>query len=85
MIKQSNYRHHCIYLNIINNQIAPVRVTKNGKPVVVIMSETKYQAMKLQNLRAALLEGEQSGSAGELNMQLIKNKARKRLLDVQNP
>jgi len=40
--------------------------------------------MKLQNLRAALIEGEQSGDAGILNMQAIKDKARKIALDAQD-
>ena len=69
---------------IMRSQISPVSVTKNGKPVVVIMSETEYQSMKLQNLRAALIEGEQSGDAGKLNMQAIKDKARKQVINAQN-
>ncbi len=69
---------------IMRSQLSPVSVTKNGKPVVVIMSETEYQSMKLQNLRAALIEGEQSGDAGKLNMQAIKDKARKQVIDAQN-
>ena len=69
---------------IIRSQISPISVTKNGKPVIVILSETEYQAMKLQNLRSALIEGEQSGDAGELNMQAIKNKARKLLNESQD-
>ncbi len=31
--------------------------------------------MKLKNLQSALLEGEQSGDAGKLDMQVIKDKA----------
>jgi prevent-host-death family protein len=69
---------------IMRSQITPISVTKNGKPVVVIMSETEYSAMKLQNLRAALIEGELSGDAGELDMQAIKEKARKLMADVQD-
>ncbi|MCF6319881.1 MAG: type II toxin-antitoxin system Phd/YefM family antitoxin, partial [Proteobacteria bacterium] len=48
---------------IMRSQIAPISVKRNGNPVSVIMSETEYQSMKLQNLRAALIEGEQSGDA----------------------
>ena len=48
------------------------------------MSETEYQSMKLQILRAALIEGEQSGDAGKLNMQDIKDKARKQVNSAQN-
>ena len=69
---------------IMRSQIKPISVTKNGKPVVVILSETEYQAMKLQNLRAALIEGEHSGDSGILDMQAIKDKARKIALDTQS-
>lgn len=69
---------------IMRSQITPISVTKNGKPVVVNMSETEYSAMKRQNLRAALIEGEFSGDAGELNMQTLKEKARKQMNDAQN-
>jgi Uncharacterised protein family (UPF0156). len=41
------------------------------------MSEADYQRIQKQNLRAALIEGELSGDAGELDMQAIKEKARK--------
>ena len=60
---------------LMRAQKAPVGVTRNGKPIAVIVSETEYQALKLQALRAALLEGEQSGDAGRLDMQTIKAKA----------
>jgi prevent-host-death family protein len=64
---------------IMRSQVSPISVTRNGKPVVVIISEAQYQAMKLKNLQSALIEGEQSGDAGELDMQAIKDKARKAL------
>jgi len=60
---------------LMKSQRAPVGVTRNGKPIAVIVSETDYQALKLQALRAALIEGEQSGDAGRLDMQAIKAKA----------
>ncbi len=60
---------------LMRSQKAPVGVTRNGKPIAVIVSETDYQALKLQALRAALIEGEQSGDAGRLDMQAIKAKA----------
>ncbi len=60
---------------LMRAQKAPVGVTRNGKPIAVIVSETDYQALKLQALRAALIEGEQSGDAGRLDMQAIKAKA----------
>jgi len=60
---------------LMRAQKAPVGVTRNGKPIAVIVSDTEYQALKLQALRAALIEGEQSGDAGRLDMQTIKAKA----------
>ncbi len=60
---------------LLKAQKAPVGVTRNGKPIAVIISETDYKALKLQALRAALIEGEQSGDAGSLDMQAIKAKA----------
>ena len=61
---------------IMESQKSPVSVTRNGKPVVVVLSETDYQSLKLQALRAALIEGEQSGDAGVLDMQAIKQQAK---------
>ena len=61
---------------LLKAQKSPVGVTRNGKPIAVIISESDYRALKLQALRAALIEGEQSGDAGLLDMQAIKTKAR---------
>ncbi|MCF6300610.1 MAG: type II toxin-antitoxin system Phd/YefM family antitoxin [Proteobacteria bacterium] len=69
---------------LMRSQVAPISVTRNGKPVAVIMSETEYQKMKLKSLRMALLEGELSGDAGILNMQKTKNKARSIATNAQN-
>ena len=69
---------------LMRSQIAPISVTRNGKPVAVIISETEYRELKLQNLRAALIEGEQSGDAGELDMQAIKNKAKSIVQNTHN-
>lgn len=38
--------------------------------------QEKHAASQLETLRQLLIEGEQSGDAGELNIQAIKNKAR---------
>ena len=40
------------------------------------MPNDEYQKLKLQVLRAALIEGEESGDAGKLDMEEIKQKAR---------
>ena len=61
---------------LLKSQKAPVHVTRNGKPIAVIISETDYQTLKLQALRAALIAGEQSGDAGRLDMQTIRAKAK---------
>jgi len=61
---------------LMKSQRAPVSVTRNGKPVAVVMSETDYRALILQALRASLIEGEESGDAGELDMEAIRAKAK---------
>lgn len=61
---------------LMKSQRAPVSVTRNGKPIAVVMSNDEYQKLKLQALRAALIEGEESGDAGTLDMEDIKQKAR---------
>ena len=37
---------------IMESQRAPVSVTRNGKPVAVVLSATDYQALKLRNYSA---------------------------------
>ena len=61
---------------LMKAQKAPVGVTRNGKPVAVIVSDTEYRQLKLQALRVALMEGENSGDAGRLDMENIKQKAK---------
>ena len=61
---------------LVKSQREPVGVTRNGKPIAVILSEKDYQDLKRQALRAALADGEASGDAGPLNMDDIKRKAR---------
>ena len=61
---------------LMKSQRSPVSVTRNGKPIAVVMSNDEYQRLKLQALRAALVEGEESGDAGELDIEDIKQKAR---------
>lgn len=61
---------------LMKSQRSPVSVTRNGKPVAVIVSDTDYKQLKLQALRAALIEGEESGDAGLMDIAEIKKKAR---------
>ena len=62
---------------LLKSQKSPVGITRNGKPIAVIVSDTDYRTLKLQALRTALIEGEQSGDAGQLDMQAIKTKAKR--------
>ena len=39
-------------------QREPVRISKHGRPVAVVISETEYEEMKLERLRAMLALGE---------------------------
>ena len=61
---------------LMKSQREPISITKNNKPVAVVVSDEDYQQLKLQALRAALIEGELSGNAGELDMEEIKRKAK---------
>ena len=69
---------------LMKSQQSPVSVTRNGKPVAVVISETEYQVLKLQALQAALIEGENSGNAGVLDPEAIKMKAKQRAGLVPN-
>ena len=64
---------------LLKSQKAPISVTKNGKPIAVIVSDTKYRQLKLQALRVALIEGENSGDAGRLDMETIKQRAKQQV------
>lgn len=64
---------------LIRSQQAPVAVTRNGKPIAVIVSNIEYEALKRQILTAKLIEGELSGDAGKLEIEDIKVKARDRV------
>ena len=61
---------------LMKSQKAPVSVTRTGKPVAVILSDSDYRDLKIQALRAAVIEGEQSGDAGVLDMEAIRQKAK---------
>ena len=61
---------------LLKSQKAPIVLTKNGKAVAVLMSQEDYDSLKLKALRGALIDGEESGKAGTLNMEDIKQQAR---------
>ena len=55
-------------------QSAPVNVTKNGKFVAVVVSTDEYQQLKLQALRSALIEGEESADIECFSIEAVKAK-----------
>ena len=57
---------------LLNVQKSPISVTRNGKPVAVVMSDSEYKELKLQALRSALIEGEESGDINDFSMDKIK-------------
>ena len=61
---------------LIKSQRGPVSVTRNGKPIAVVLSDVEYRELKLQAVRAALIEGEESGDAGEFDAAALKARAR---------
>ena len=58
---------------LIKVQKSPVRVTRNGKPIAVVLSDSEYQTLKIQALQAALIEGETSGDVENFSIEAIKN------------
>jgi antitoxin Phd len=61
---------------LMQAQGEPVTITRNGKAAGVMLSAKDYRELKLQALRQALLEGEESGDAGELDMEDIRREAK---------
>ena len=61
---------------LMQAQAEPVTITRNGKAAGVMLSAKDYRELKMQALRQALLEGEESGDAGELDMEQIRREAK---------
>ena len=57
---------------LLNVQKSPISVTRNGKPIAVVLSDAEYKELKLQALRSALIEGEESGDIKDFSMDRIK-------------
>ena len=58
---------------LLNVQKSPISVTRNGKPIAVVISDSEYKELKLQALRSALIEGEESGDITDFSMENIKS------------
>lgn len=58
---------------LLNVQKSPISVTRNGKPIAVVLSDSEYKELKLQALRSALIEGEESGDISDFSMDDIKS------------
>lgn len=70
---------------LMEAQIEPVSITRNGKEKGVLLSSKEYQKIKSQLLQKAITEGLESGKPSPLDMKTIKNKARKKMgIDVRN-
>jgi len=61
---------------LMQAQAEPVTITRNGKAAGVMLSAKDYHELKWQALRQALIEGEESGDAGELDMEQIRQEAK---------
>ncbi len=53
-------------------QREPINVTKNGKSVAIVIATEEYQQLKLQALRSALIEGEESEDMENFSIDAIK-------------
>lgn len=70
---------------LMSAQGSPISITRNGKVRGVLMSSEEYRALKTQLLQRAIDEGLNSGLSSPLNMNAIKQKARKKAgLDAKN-
>ncbi|GFD71249.1 type II toxin-antitoxin system Phd/YefM family antitoxin [Alteromonas sp. KUL150] len=63
---------------LMSAQSEPVSITRNGKEQGVLLSSREYAALKRQALVLAVQEGRKSGSAGALDIEVIKNEAKQR-------
>ena len=58
---------------LLSVQKEPISVTRNGKPIAVVLSASEYKELKMQALQGALIEGENSDDIVDFSMQDIKN------------
>ncbi len=66
---------------LTKSQREPISVTRNGKPIAVVLSSVDYEKMKLQLLRSELSKGQNSPVVDNWNADEFLGRARKRLSD----
>ena len=50
-----------------------INVTKNGKSVAIVIATEEYKQLKLQALRSALIEGEESEDVENFSIEAIND------------
>lgn len=63
---------------LMSAQSGPVTITRNGKEQGVLLSAKEYKEIKIHALQAAITAGIESGDAGILDMEEIKQEAKRR-------
>ena len=66
---------------LTKSQREPISVTRNGKPIAVVLSSVDYEKMKLQLLRSELIKGQNSPVVDNWNADEFLSRARKRVSD----
>ena len=64
---------------LTKSQRGPVSVTRNGKPIAVVLSSADYEKMKLQVLRTELIKGKNSPVVENWNTGEFLDRAKKRV------
>lgn len=62
---------------LTKSQREPIGVTRNGKPVAVVLSNVDYEKMKLQVLKSELVKGLNSPIIDNWNIDDFLHRARK--------
>lgn len=63
---------------LMQAQVEPVSITRNGKEQGVLLSSNSYAQLKKQLLESAVLEGRASGIKGELDINQVREEAKRR-------
>ena len=66
---------------LTKSQREPISVTRNGKPIAVVLSSVDYEKMKLQLLRSELIKGQNSPVVENWNTEEFLSRARKCVSD----